>query len=113
VARPKLLGESGKLLRAERRAPGALSPDYRLALVPSLLEGGGYSLALDLALGGGLRGHSDVPLLHGQERRVELGAAPGELEVSVMLMRVDSPEFRALMELPQDPPSLGATAPVI
>ncbi|MCI0671174.1 MAG: hypothetical protein L0Y64_11980 [Myxococcaceae bacterium] len=97
VAQPRLLGESGKPLRAVRRQPGASVEDYRLTLLPSVV-GGGYSLALDLALGG-VKGRSDVPILHGQERHLQLGCGPGDLEVSVLLMRVDSPEFRALMQL--------------
>jgi hypothetical protein len=97
VAQPKLLGETGRTLRAERRKPGALNSDYQLILTP-MLEGQSYRLALDLTLPE-LRGHSDLSLLHGQQRKLQLGNFPGELEVSLLLMRVDSPEFRALMDL--------------
>ena len=38
----------------------------------------------------------EVGLLHGEERRVRLGDAT---ELKLMLLRVDSPEFRALMRL--------------
>ncbi|MFP2933208.1 hypothetical protein ACLESO_50295 [Pyxidicoccus sp. 3LG] len=44
-------------------------------------------------------GHSELALLHGQQRKLQLGRVPGELEVSLLLMKVDSPEFRALMQL--------------
>jgi hypothetical protein len=100
VARPKLLGETGRILRAARRQPGAAQPDYQLILTPTL-EGAFYRLELELTLPG-LRGRSELGLLHGQERKLQLGRFPGELEVSLLLMRVDSPEFRALMDLGQD-----------
>ena len=45
------------------------------------------------------RGPRIVALGHGQRRRVKLAGANHGLEVSVLLMRVDSPEFRAYMEL--------------
>ncbi|MDC0713880.1 hypothetical protein POL68_35775 [Stigmatella sp. ncwal1] len=97
VAQPKLLGETGRTLRAERRQPGALHSDYQLILTP-MPEGKSYRLALDLTLPE-LRGHSELALLHGQQRKLQLGNFPGELEVSLLLMKVDSPEFRALMNL--------------
>jgi hypothetical protein len=100
VAQPKLLGETGRTLRAERRRPGAAQPDYRLILTPTM-EGAFFQLSLDLALPE-VRGQSKLALLHGQERKVQLGRFPGELEVSLLLMKVDSPEFRALMDLSED-----------
>lgn len=100
IAQPKLLGETGRTVRAERRKPGAPQPDYRLVLTPTA-EGETFRLELDLSLPE-LRGHSALALLHGQERKLQLGRFPGELEVSLLLMRVDSPEFRALMDLGRD-----------
>ncbi|AGC42726.1 hypothetical protein MYSTI_01378 [Myxococcus stipitatus DSM 14675] len=97
VAKPKLLGETGRTLRAERRRPGAPLADYRLVLSPSA-KGESFHLKLDLLLPE-TEGHSELALLHGQQRRLQLGSVPGELEVSLLLMKVDSPEFRALMEL--------------
>ena len=38
----------------------------------------------------------EVVVLHGEERSVQLGDAT---ELKLLLMRVDSPEFRALMQL--------------
>ncbi|MBU8894418.1 hypothetical protein DRW03_31245 [Corallococcus sp. H22C18031201] len=100
IAQPKLLGESGRILRAERRIPGALVPDYSLVLTPKG-EGNSFRLELDLTLPEA-HGHSELALLHGQERKLQLGRVPGELEVSLLLMKVDSPEFRALMDLGED-----------
>ncbi|XXF81532.1 hypothetical protein P2318_06490 [Myxococcaceae bacterium GXIMD 01537] len=110
VAQPKLLGETGRTVRAERRRPGATQPDYRLVLTPTA-EGEAFRLELDLALPE-LRGHSELALLHGQERKVQLGRFPGELEVSLLLMRVDSPEFRALMDLGADDSAQPAARPI-
>jgi len=100
VAQPKLLGETGRTIRAERRKPGAAQPDYRLVLTP-IAEGNTFHLSLELSLPE-LRGHSELALLHGQQRKLQLGKAPGELEVSLLLMKVDSPEFRALMDLAKE-----------
>lgn len=99
VARPKVLGFEGKDITVERRAPDAPLADYRLVLTPEE-AGQGYGVKLDLELPSGRRlGH--VGLLHGEERSVPLGE---DIELKVLLMRVDSPEFRALME-----PRLGKT----
>lgn len=108
IAQPKLLGESGSTLRAERRRPGALFPDYRLVLTPRG-EGNSFRLELDLTLPEA-QGHSELALLHGQERKLQLGRVPGELEVSLLLMKVDSPEFRALMDLAEDSGTVSATS---
>ncbi|RKH55034.1 hypothetical protein D7W81_37150 [Corallococcus aberystwythensis] len=102
IAQPKLLGEAGRTLRAERRRPGSAAPDYRLVLTPKG-EGNSFQLQLDLSLPEG-EGHSQLALLHGQERKLQLGRVPGELEVSLLLMKVDSPEFRALMQLKEETP---------
>jgi len=110
VAQPKLLGETGRTLRAERRKPGASEPDYRLVLTPTS-EGETFRLELDLVLPE-IKGHSQLALLHGQERKVQLGRYPGDLEVSLLLMKVDSPEFRALMDLAADPEDRGSGRPI-
>jgi hypothetical protein len=98
VATPKLLGESGKPVKVERRRAGASQFDYRLVLEPTLV-GGKYEVALDLTLPDGPQCHHDLSMLHGQVRKFELGPKAGDLQVSLTLMRVDSPEFRALMDL--------------
>lgn len=98
VARPKLLGETGKLLKAERRKPGAAAPDYQLVVNPSDRGARRFHLSVDLAVPG-RRGQSELDLDHGEVRKLELGPRSGGLEVSLTLMMVDSPEFRALMRL--------------
>jgi hypothetical protein len=110
VAQPKLLGETGRTVRAERRKPGASTPDYRLVLTPKA-EGETFHLELDLVLPE-IKGHSELALLHGQERKVQLGRWPGDLEVSLLLMKVDSPEFKALMDLAADPDERGSGRPI-
>ncbi|MFO0598490.1 MAG: hypothetical protein U0228_24505 [Myxococcaceae bacterium] len=92
VARPKVIGFEGRNITVERRQPDAPEADYRLVLMPKE-DGAGYGVKLDVELPSGRRlGH--IGLLHGEERRVKLD---NELELKVMLMRVDSPEFRALI----------------
>ena len=93
VARPKVVGFEGKNITVERRQPNSDSPEFRLVLMPKE-EGQGYGVKLDLQLPSGRRlGH--VGLLHGEERRVVLDQ---DTELKVMLMRVDSPEFKALVQ---------------
>ena len=93
VARPKMLGFEGKNITVERRSPNSDTPEFRLVLMPRE-EGQGYGVKLDLMLPSGRRlGH--VGLLHGEERRVVLDQ---DTELKVMLMRVDSPEFKALVQ---------------
>jgi hypothetical protein len=112
VAQPKLLGETGRILRAERRKPGAAQPDYQLVLMP-ISEGNLFHLSLELKLPEfQLQGHSELALLHGQQRKVQLGRVPGELEVSLLLMKVDSPEFKALMDLSEDSASGAGNRPI-
>jgi|APLak6261678615_1056124.scaffolds.fasta_scaffold02723_1 hypothetical protein len=93
VARPKVVGYEGRNITVERRQPDAPNADYRLILMPKE-EGQGYGVKLDLELPSGRRlGH--IGLLHGEERRVLLDS---DIELKVMLMRVDSPEFKALIQ---------------
>ncbi len=93
VARPKVVGFEGRDITVEKRAPDAAIADYRLVLQPRE-EGQGYGVKLDLELPSG-RHQGRVGLLHGEERRIRLDA---DIELKVMLMRVDSPEFRALVQ---------------
>ncbi len=110
VAQPRLLGETGRTLRAERRKPGASQPDYQLILTP-IVEGNTYHLSLELALPE-LRGHSELAMQHGQQKKLQLGKVPGALEVSLLLMKVDSPEFRALMDLASDSEGQTGSRPI-
>ncbi len=98
IGKPKLLGETGKPVRVERREPGAATADYRLALMPTPHGMDRYRVDLDVELPRA-NGHSQLALLHGEELKVELGQHPGELQVTLLLMKVNSPEFRALMGL--------------
>ena len=94
LASPQLLGFEGKQVIAEKLAPGATQPDYRLVLKPRE-SGAGYKVVLELVLPSGKK-LGEVALLHGEERSVHLGAST---ELKLLLLRVDSPEFRALMHL--------------
>lgn len=100
VGKPKLLGESGKLLKVERKTPGSDVPDYHMELLPKA-EGDHYAIQLDVQVPDGSKdAHSELAMLHGEVKKVQLGKKPGELEMELLMMRVDSPEFRALMGLP-------------
>ncbi|HYV46745.1 MAG TPA: hypothetical protein VFA20_17895 [Myxococcaceae bacterium] len=98
IAMPQFLGEAGRVLRAERRPPGATVPDYRLVISPFQQGDHRFQLKLDVAVPG-RQGSSQVQMDHGEVRKVELGPRKGDLEVKLLLMKVDSPEFRALMKL--------------
>jgi hypothetical protein len=93
VATPKLLGFEGHRVVVEKKGPSSARPAYRLTLTPQE-EGQGYRVLLDLDLPSGRR-FGRVGLLHGEEQKVMLDA---DTELKVMLMRVDSPEFRALIQ---------------
>jgi hypothetical protein len=94
LATPKVLGYEGHRVVVERRSsPTSTTPDYRLTLTPQE-DGQGYRVLLDLDLPSGRRS-GRVGLLHGEEQKVSLDA---DTALKVMLMRVDSPEFRALIE---------------
>lgn len=98
IGAPKLIGFSGKRLIAERRQPGASESDYRLVLEPQE-AGAGYQLGVKVKLPSGEK-QGDVALLHGEERSVPLGP---NTELKVLLMRVDSEEFRSLVATPAPP----------
>lgn len=102
VAAPRLLGFEGHRITAQRTAPGATAPDYRLVLRPEE-SGSGYRVWLDVQTAQGSR-RGKVGLLHGEERSIALDP---ETELKVMIMRVDSPEFRALLS-PSAAPTRGA-----
>jgi hypothetical protein len=98
IAMPQFLGEAGKVLKAERRPPGAAAADYRLIIAPFQQSERRFHLKLDLAVPG-QQGSSQLQMDHGEARKLELGRRKGDLEVKLLLMKVDSPEFRALMKL--------------
>lgn len=93
IARPRVVGFEGRNITVEKRGADDRYADYRLILQPRE-EGEGYGVKLDLQLPSGRR-QGRVGLLHGEERRIRLDE---DIELKVMLMRVDSPEFRALVQ---------------
>jgi hypothetical protein len=97
LGKPRLLGESGKPLKAERRQPGTGLSDYALTLTP-VQSGDRYQIGVRLQVPE-MIAESELALLHGEMRRLELGTRPGDLAIALTLMEVDSPEFRALMDL--------------
>lgn len=105
VGRPKLLGAEGKRLAVEKRKPGAEDFDYRMVLFPHARAGDRYELTLDVDVPGASF-HYDLQLLHGEIQKVgEKPAARNKgFEVELLVLKVDSPEFRALMAL-DGPPS--------
>jgi hypothetical protein len=98
VAMPQFLGEAGRVLRAERRPPGAAVADYRLVIAPFQQSEHRFQLKLDVAVPG-QQGSSQLQMNHGEVRKLDLGPHKGDLEVKLLLMKVNSPEFRALMKL--------------
>lgn len=92
VGRPKLLGFEGRRVTAEKTAEASGAPAYRLVLKPTE-SGAGYRVVLELTLPGGTQS-VELAMLHGEERTVKFA---GATELKLLLMRVDSPEFRALM----------------
>ena len=92
VAAPHLRGFEGGHIVVEKRSPSAEQLDYRLDLVPRE-EGAAFAVKFDMELPDGHRS-GRVALLHGEERRVTVDA---DTQLKLMLMRVDSPEFRALV----------------
>lgn len=92
LGRPKLLGFEGRTVTAQKTSAGHDAPDYRLVLAPSE-AGAGYRVVLQLTLPGGTQS-VELAMLHGEERTVRFA---GATELKLLLMRVDSPEFRALM----------------
>src|SRR3954466_5644125 len=52
IAMPQFLGEAGKVLRAERRPPGAAAADYRLIIAPFQTSERRFHLKLDVTVPG-------------------------------------------------------------
>lgn len=94
VANPKVVGFSGKSVAVQHKPQGATAPDYEVWL-KSEEQAGGYQLALRLRLPSGSK-EAKLKLKHGEERTLDLGEA---VELKVLLLKVDSREFRALMAL--------------
>ena len=100
VARPQLLGETGKPLKLRLMDPG--QPEtLRLALdLMPRREGREYRVQLKLALpdreGPRL---AQLDLVHGEERQLVLADPMHPLTVRLLMMRVASPEFEQFLKL--------------
>lgn len=99
IARPKLLGEVGTPMSMVLAEDGRSNRTrVELQLMPQR-QGDTYEVAYRLTLPNRLEdAHGSLSLLHGEEKKLSVSS---ELPVTMklMLMRVDSPEFDAYMEL--------------
>lgn len=100
VARPKLVGEAGRPLSMRLVAPDwPERSGLSLKLQPER-EGDGYRVKIGLLLPDrDSPAIGELSLLHGEERRLLLSEADRPIRVKLMVMRVDSPEFEAYMQL--------------
>ncbi len=92
VATPHLLGFEGRHIIVQKEQE-ADRPAYRLTLLPQH-QAGGFGVKFDVELPDLAHRVGRVALVHGEERQVAL---PGDTMLKLMVMRVDSPEFRSLM----------------
>jgi hypothetical protein len=92
VGAPKLVGFAEHEVSVEKRPSPKASPEYQLLMVPHA-DKGCYDLALKLWLPSGWK-EGTLKLAHGEEAKLAMGDG---VELKVLLMRVDSPEFRLLM----------------
>lgn len=92
VAAPKLVGFANHEVSVEKRPSAKADPEYQL-LMMTHEDKGAYDLALKLWLPSGWK-EGKVKLSHGEEVKLAMGDG---VELKVLLMRVDSPEFRLLM----------------
>ena len=92
VAAPHLLGFEGRHIIVEK-GQEADRPAYRLTLLPQQ-QGGGFGVKFDVELPDLAHRVGRIALVHGEERRVTL---EGDTQLKLMVMRVDSPEFRSLV----------------
>jgi hypothetical protein len=92
VAAPHLLGFEGRHIIVQK-GQEADRPAYRLTLLPQQ-QAGGFGVKFDVELPDMAHRVGRIALVHGEERRVTL---EGDTQLKVMVMRVDSPEFRSLV----------------
>ncbi len=92
VAAPHLLGFEGRHIIVEK-GQEADRPAYRLTLLPQH-QAGGFGVKFDVELPDLAHRVGRIALVHGEQRRVVL---EGDTELKLMVMRVDSPEFRSLV----------------
>ena len=104
IARPRLLGASGRLLSMKLMDPDQPDrPKVDLQLLPER-EGLAYRIQIQLSLpdrAGAALG--ELELGHGQERSLTLAERDRPVTVRILLMRVASPEFDAYMNLARRP----------
>ncbi len=100
VGAPKLVGFADHEVSVEKRPAPQSEPEYQLLMVPHEQRGGEYDLALKLWLPSGWK-EGRVKLSHGEEAKVTMGDG---VELKVLVMKVDSPEFRLLMAAPKAKP---------
>ena len=93
VAAPHLLGFEGRHIIVQKEQE-ADRPAYRLTLLPQQ-QAGGFGVKFDVELPDLAHRVGQLALVHGEERQVAL---PGDTLLKLMVMRVDSPEFRSLMQ---------------
>ena len=106
VARPQLLGETGKRLTLRLVQPDRPDqPRLALELVPER-DGAGYRVQLQLALPDrdGVR-EGALEIAHGEEREVRLADPVRPVTIRVLLMRVASPEFQTWLKLARPAPT--------
>ncbi|MFN7134998.1 MAG: hypothetical protein ACK4N5_23180 [Myxococcales bacterium] len=100
IAQPKLLGSVGTPLSmrlADERRPDRTR--LELQLMP-VRNGDEYEVNFRLTLPNRLEGASgSLSLLHGEEKKLALSDELKPVTMKLMLMRVDSPEFEAYMQL--------------
>ena len=100
VARPMLVGETDRELRMSLIDPSR--PDRPRLSVDLLPHGEGKAYRVSIRVSTPERAtpaSGELAICHGEQRSVVLSEASQPLTVRLMLMRVDSPEFRALMRL--------------
>lgn len=99
VARPMLVGETNKPVRVVLRPDAARPPKLTMSLLPRR-DVGGYRVTVEVDLPGRLSGATgELALAHGEEGGLGWHGASGTVELKLLLMRVDSPEFDAYMAI--------------
>jgi len=100
LAKPRLLGETGRKVSLRLLDPNR--PEHErlsLELMPQR-QGSAYEVAIGLTLDTRHeRAEGSLKLKHGEERKVLLASDGRPVGVTLLLMRIDSPEFEAWMEL--------------
>jgi hypothetical protein len=92
VARPQLVGLSGHPVREHLRARSG-APRLELQLIPTLTAAT-VQLALQLDLPGEAGLQQRLTLVHGEQKTLTLSP---DVEVSVLAMKVRTPEFEAFI----------------